>query len=122
MQVALGVFRAPLVYIESMQEEILNIIVRLSRGAGGDDDKARLLEWLEESEENRRFYSLFMATCSLHDTIASPSLYKDTESMIARLDARIDASESQRRWRLPLRSMGWVLASVAATRCTVATS
>ena len=114
MQVALGVFRAPLVYIESMQEEILNIIVRLSRGAGGDDDKARLLEWLEESEENRRFYSLFMANCSLHDTIASPSLYKDTESMIARLDARIDASESQRRWRLPLRSMGWVLASVAA--------
>lgn len=95
-----------------MQEEIMNIIVRHTRGAADEQDKRKLVEWLEESEENRRFYSLFMANCSLHETIASPSLYSDTESMIARLDARIDAAESQRRERMPLRLAGWAVAAV----------
>ena len=95
-----------------MQEELMNIIVRHTRGAADEQDKRKLVEWLEESEENRRFYSLFMANCSLHETIASPSLYSDTESMIARLDARIDAAESQRREHMPLRLAGWAVAAV----------
>lgn len=90
----------------------MNIIVRHTRGAADEQDKRKLVEWLEESEENRRFYSLFMANCSLHETIASPSLYSDTESMIARLDARIDAAESQHRERMPLRLAGWAVAAV----------
>lgn len=97
----------------------MNIIVRHSRGAADEQDKRKLVEWLEESEENRRFYSLFMANCSLHETIASPSLYSDTESMIARLDARIDAAESQRRERMPLRLAGWAVAAVIAAVVSV---
>ena len=102
-----------------MQEELMNIIVRHTRGAADEQDKCKLVEWLEESEENRRFYSLFMANCSLHETIASPSLYSDTESMIARLDARIDAAESQRRERMPLRLAGWAVAAVIAAVVSV---
>ena len=97
-----------------MQEELLDILVRHSRNAASPDDKKTLLNWLEESEENRRFFSLFMANCSLHDTISSPTLYNDTESMIARLGARIDASEAQRRARMPFRAIGWAMAAVAA--------
>lgn len=97
----------------------MNIIVRHTRGAADEQDKRKLVEWLEESEENRRFYSLFMANCSLHETIASPSLYSDTESMIARLDARIDAAESQRRERMPLRLAGWAVAAVIAAVVSV---
>ena len=102
-----------------MQEEIMNIIVRHSRGAANDQDKRKLVKWLEESDENRRFYSLFMANCSLHETIASPSLYSDTESMIARLGARIDASEFQRRGRMPFKYAGWALAAVCAVVLSV---
>ncbi len=102
-----------------MQEELMNIIVRHTRGAADEQDKRKLVEWLEESEENRRFYSLFMANCSLHETIASPSLYSDTESMIARLDARIDAAESQRCERMPLRLAGWAVAAVIAAVVSV---
>ena len=97
----------------------MNIIVRHTRGAADEQDKRKLVEWLEESEENRRFYSLFMANCSLHETIASPSLYSDTESMIARLDARIDAAESQCRERMPLRLAGWAVAAVIAAVVSV---
>ena len=41
-------------------------------------------------------------------------MYNDTESMIARLGARIDASEAQRRARMPFRAIGWAMAAVAA--------
>ena len=78
----------------------MNIIVRHTRGAADEQDKRKLVEWLEESEENRRFYSLFMANCSLHETIASPSLYSDTESM-------------------PLRLAGWAVAAVIAAVVSV---
>ena len=103
----------------SMQEEIMDIIVRHSRNAVNESDRRKLVEWLEESEENRRFYSLFMANCSLHDTIASPSLYNDTESMLARLGVRIDAAESQHRTYAPLRAVGWALAAVVAVVVSV---
>lgn len=103
----------------SMQEEMMNIIVRHSRGAADEQDKRKLVEWLEESEENRRFYSLFMANCSLHETIASPSLYSDTESMMTRLGARIDAAESLRREHMPLRFAVWAVAAVLVVALSV---
>ena len=102
-----------------MQEELLDIIVRQARNECTDTEKARLAAWLDESEENRRFYSLFLANCTLHDTISSPNLHKDTESMMARLGARIDAYESQKRSFPLMRTLTWALGAALAVMLSV---
>ena len=93
-----------------MQDEIIDIIIKSLRHTGTEDDKARLLQWLNQSEENKRFYSLFVANYSLHYTISSDKLSRDRESMINRLNARIDAAAPRRSFR----SLYIGLASVAA--------
>ncbi|MBO6168886.1 MAG: FecR family protein [Bacteroidales bacterium] len=97
-----------------MQDEILGIILKNIRHCATEEEKAALLRWLENSEENRRFYSLFLANYSLHETISSEDLGRNSESMIARLNARIDAAESRRRRTLPRRSFLYAFAALAA--------
>ena len=97
-----------------MQDEIIDIIIRQARRNASDADKSRLAEWLEESEENRRFYSMFIANFSLHDTITSPNLRDDMESMVARLDARIDAHEAQKRSFPLFRTLTWACGAALA--------
>ena len=75
-----------------MQDEIVELIIKQIRRSATEGEKEALLSWLQKSEENRRFYSLFAANYNLHDTLTSGSLNRDTESMIARLNARIDAA------------------------------
>ena len=82
-----------------MQDEFVDIIIKYLRHTVTEDEKARLLRWLEQSEENRRFYSLFVANYSLHDTISSEKMSRERESMIARLNARIDAAAPHRNRR-----------------------
>lgn len=85
-----------------MQDHIADIISKYLKKTATDDEKREMASWLEESEENRRFYSLFAANCSLHETVTSPALNRDVEAMMARLDARIAESEQLRR-RIPAR-------------------
>jgi len=80
-----------------MQDDIVNLISKHLRHTDSDEEKAQLLQWLEQSEENRRFYSLFSANYSLHETLTSPDLNGDIDAMLNRLDARIEASEPVRR-------------------------
>ena len=82
-----------------MQDEIVDIIIKYLRHNVTEDERARLLQWLKQSEENKRFYSLFVANCSLHNTISSDNLNRDRESMVARLNARIDAAAPRRNFR-----------------------
>ena len=82
-----------------MQDEIVDIIIKYLRHSVTEDERARLLQWLKQSEENKRFYSLFVANCSLHNTISSDNLNRDRESMVARLNARIDAATPRRSFR-----------------------
>ena len=87
-----------------MQDEIVEIIIKQIRRSATEEEKEKLLSWLQKSEENRRFYSLFAANYNLHDTLTSETLSRDTESMIARLNARIDAAPpslfSRKSWRM----------------------
>lgn len=87
-----------------MQDEIVEIIIKQIRRSATEEEKETLLSWLQKSEENRRFYSLFAANYNLHDTLTSETLSRDTESMIARLNARIDAAPpslfSRKSWRM----------------------
>ena len=88
-----------------MQDEIVDLIIKQIRRSATEEEKEKLLSWLQKSEENRRFYSLFAANYNLHDTLTSETLSRDTESMIARLNARIDAAPpslfSRKSWRSP---------------------
>ena len=84
-----------------MQDHIVDIISKYLNRTASEDEKRQMTAWLEESEENRRFYSLFVANCSLHDTVSSPSLNENMEAMMARLDARISEAEQLRRNRHP---------------------
>lgn len=87
-----------------MQDEIVDLIIKQIRRSATEEEKEKLLSWLQKSEENRRFYSLFAANYNLHDTLTSETLSRDTESMIARLNARIDAAPpslfSRKSWRM----------------------
>lgn len=87
-----------------MQDEIVDLIIKQIRRSSTEEEKEKLLSWLQKSEENRRFYSLFAANYNLHDTLTSETLSRDTESMIARLNARIDAAPpslfSRKSWRM----------------------
>ncbi|MBR5905686.1 MAG: FecR family protein [Bacteroidales bacterium] len=96
-----------------MQDQILDIINRFQKQSASEEEKRQLSEWLEESEENRRFYSLFAANYSLHEAVTAPSLNKDMEAMMARLDARISDSERPRRFG-PARVAGFAFAFAAA--------
>ena len=109
-----------------MQDEIVELIIKQIRRSATEGEKEALLSWLQKSEENRRFYSLFAANYNLHDTLTSGSLNRDTESMIARLNARIDAAPprlfSRKTWfmgGLSLAFAALVLAVIMVVRPAV---
>ena len=96
-----------------MQDEIIELIIKHIRHSTSEEESAKLLRWLEQSEENRRFYSLFLANYSLHQTVSSDDLNLRSESMVARLNARIDASEARRKQRFNFRVAAYAFAAVA---------
>ena len=101
-----------------MQDNIVTLINKYLSREATEDEKMRLSRWLEESEENRRFYSLFAANCSLHKTITSPDLNSDLESMMMRLHARIDEADAQRP-RFPRKAFAWAMSAAAAVALLV---
>lgn len=96
-----------------MQDNLIELITRHLRQEATEQEQDSLLRWLEESEENRRFYTLFSANYSLHEKLSSPSLERETESMVARLNARIDASSSPARRRMSFKPFAWAFAFAA---------
>ena len=101
-----------------MQDNIVTLINKYLSREATEDEKMRLSCWLEESEENRRFYSLFAANCSLHKTITSPDLNSELESMMMRLHARIDEADAQRP-RFPRKAFAWAMSVAAAVALLV---
>ncbi len=96
-----------------MQDNIVTILNKQVAGSCTEEEKELLLGWLEESEENRRFYSLFMANCTLHQTLTSEALNRDTESMLMRLNARIEESDLSRS-RFWKNGFTWAFAAAIA--------
>ncbi|MCI1640398.1 MAG: FecR family protein [Bacteroidales bacterium] len=73
--------------------EIIKIISRYARQTATEEEEKTLLAWIEESEENKRFFANIMANFSLHETISTKDLQKDSGEMLLRLNTRIDAEE-----------------------------
>lgn len=93
----------------------IDLITRYLRHEATEQEQEALVRWQEESEENRRFYSLFAANYSLHESLSSPDLAWETESMVTRLNARIDAEmEQSSRRRQYLGAFALAFAAVVA--------
>lgn len=80
-----------------------------------DSENRAILEWLEQSEENRKLFSLASASGAFDSMLESETLEDDTESMLCRLNARIDAEEKQKRFRRNISTaVHW---TITATAC-----
>ncbi len=72
-------------------EEYLRLMLRQTDGTATDAEKSALAEWLEASPSNREYFASLSALRKVSSTLDS---YKDnTERMLSRLNARIDAEE-----------------------------
>lgn len=97
-----------------MEDYLLELIVKYLRGECSHIEASQLTDWLEASPENKRFFADIAANWRLHETLTSPSLESDTERMLSRMDARIEAGsqKSRRRFgRMPL--MGVAVAALS---------
>jgi len=78
---------------EKSSTDIIRIISGYVKHSATREEERILLEWLRKSDENKRFFTTLMANMSLHDAIADRNLSTDSEQMLSRLNARIDAEE-----------------------------
>lgn len=101
-----------------MENNMLELIIKNLRGECSRLETLQLMQWLEASSENRRFYADFSANWGLHESLTSPSIAGDTERMLTRLNARIDAGEQKARRRFGRKHWGTV-AAAALSLCLV---
>ncbi len=87
------------------------IIERYLFGQTTDEETASFLEWLEESEENKEYYAHLAAIFAANRALATCE--KRSESMLIRLNERIDAEEDNPAAR-PRRKKRWYYAAAVA--------
>lgn len=80
-----------------------------------DEENSRILQWLEESEDNPRYLAELMTNISVHSVLDSESLPDDTNRMLSRLNARIDSQNRKR----PSAFMGFIVTSLAAAATVI---
>ena len=102
-----------------MEDNIIELITKHLKGFCSPSEHLFLMQWLEASPENRRFYADFAANWRLHESLTSSALNQDTERMLSRLNARIDAGSSSPRRRSGKGVLTGVVAAAAAL-CVVA--
>lgn len=73
-----------------MTDHIYTLIIKHLRQETSREEEQALIDWLHENEENRRFYTFFVANLSLHETQVSPDFEERRERMVNRLGARIE--------------------------------
>lgn len=77
----------------------LTLLQDFISGTASEEQERAVCEWLEAAEENRRFFAEFTTNATLHETIVDPEFENNREDMLARLNSRIDASESEKARR-----------------------
>lgn len=82
-----------------MSDFDLTILQEFISGKATPEQERLVYEWLESSEENRRFFVGFTTNATLHETLISPDFLSHREDMISRLNSRIDAGEEQTQRR-----------------------
>ncbi len=97
--------------LNQIREDIDAIIERHLFDQTTDEDAAILLEWLEESEDNREYYAHLAAVFAARRAISSNE--RRSEAMLIRLNERIDADEANPVAR-PRRKKRWYYAAIAA--------
>lgn len=73
----------------------LTILQDFLSGTASEEQERLVCEWLESSEENRRFFAEFTTNTTLHETVVNPDFDEHREDMLVRLNSRIDASEKE---------------------------
>ena len=102
------------------ETDIIPIIARYLHREASDLEKQILLRWLEESDENRRFFSDLAANDAIHRTLTDGTLGSRSGDMILRLQARMDEDESRSRTSARrLRTAGLFSAVLAAAAAVV---
>ena len=97
-----------------MENYLLELIVKYLRGECTHAEASQLTDWLEASPENKRFFADIAANWRLHETLTSPSLENDTERMLSRLNARIDAGGQKPRRLQAFRRWGTAIAAAVS--------
>lgn len=79
------------------EHDIIPILSRYLSREATELEKQLLLRWLEEAEENRRFFSDFAANYSLHRTLSDPEFGRRIDDMSLRIGSRIDGERKRSR-------------------------
>ena len=75
-----------------MQEKYISLIDKYLHNTISEEEKTAMISWLEENQENR---DLFAAMASVSSAAEKLKDHADEESMMARLNARIDAEQDR---------------------------
>ena len=67
------------------------------RHESSPEEEKAILEWLEESEDNPRYFAELLSNMSVHDALSDTAMHERREQMCARLNTRIDADARERR-------------------------
>lgn len=117
----MGSFRDLSVYIATIHTKMtdfnISILQAFIDGNASPEQEKLIFEWLECSEENRRFFAELSSNVTLHETLADSSFDEHREDMIARLNSRIDAEEEpvqKHKSSFHATIIGLLAASVAA--------
>lgn len=109
--------------MDNKQDEFQDILQIISRSLGDKatiQEEEHLMEWLKESEENRRFFADISADFSLLKTVSSKDYKDDEDLMLSRINSRIDADETLRKARkTKIIRISRMVASVAAAAVLV---
>lgn len=98
-----------------MKDFDISILLLYMEGNASEAQQSEILAWLEESEENKRFFADYSANYYLHKTVSAPLFETERDRMMQRLSNRIDASEEKNE--MPVRRFSFASAAVGFCSC-----
>lgn len=106
-------------FMDKYTELDINLIGKYVKGETTPEEEREILLWLEQSEENVRFFSEVASNMALHSRLMDESSDDDIEAVISRLTSRID-SVSGRKPESDGRRYVWRTACVALVSAAAA--
>ncbi len=79
---------------ENISDELIN---KYLSGFASEEELETLVKWLETSAENARYFAELSYVHSAYKTITSPTLHKEKDAMLLRINERIDAEISLKK-------------------------
>ena len=88
----------------------ITLLMKYGQGLTSPEEERDILLWLEQSEENMRFFSDMLSNISIHSELTSASSEEECEAMVSRLNARIDGDDGRSPRKALLR---WIPSAAA---------